>query len=337
MLRKKEKSLKGRKGFTLMEVLVTVIIVGVLAAIAYPVFSKSIAKARATEAVNLLEIVRSKQIKNFASRQTYVTDVNELGKLTNNKESANTGYIVVNDKYYVALDGTNACAKVEYRKPGSDNAIFTFTTGYETAGLGCTGNVCTSFGDIIGTADEVCNVEIPVEPEPEPDPCPSGCPGNPPTCDPGTTSSYTCDTTTCQWKGSCDPIPDWCDGQTRDCTSVEGTGCQQTCSGTTWGPCECDKVYSCTPNEVDVSNGCKKTCKSDGSGWEYTDTDTHYWSDDKNNCFEFNKTCDDGQEQLQSCDDLTQYPEPLRRTWSWRNPNGWSCEFDTAACTCEAK
>ncbi|MGN0023163.1 MAG: type IV pilin protein [Elusimicrobiaceae bacterium] len=269
MLRKKEKSLKGRKGFTLMEVLVTVIIVGVLAAIAYPVFSKSIAKARATEAVNLLEIVRSKQIKNFASRQTYVTDVNELGKLTNNKESANTGYIVVNDKYYVALDGTNACAKVEYRKPGSDNAIFTFTTGYETAGLGCTGNVCTSFGDIIGTADEVCNVEIPVEPEPEPDPCPSGCPGNPPTCDPGTTSSYTCDTTTCQWKGSCDPIPGWCDGQTRDCTSAEGTGCQQTCSGTTWGSCTCDNgPQVCQTGETKTEDNCVYTCSNDT--WNYS-------------------------------------------------------------------
>lgn len=333
MLRKKEKSLKGRKGFTLMEVLVTVIIVGVLAAIAYPVFSKSIAKARATEAVNLLEIVRSKQINNFASRQTYVTDISQLGKLTNNKETANESYVVVNDKYYVALDGTNACARVEYRKPGSDNAIFTFSTGYETAGLGCDGNVCTSFGDIIGTADEVCDVEIPTE-EPEPDPCPSGCPGTQPTCGAGTEGSYTCNTTTCTWEGSCNPIPGWCDGQTRACSSSAGTDCHQTCSGTTWGSCTCDTVYSCTPGAAGSFQSCKGTCKSDGSGYECTgDTDTHYCSD-KNTCLAFNKTCDDGQEQKQTCDDGTTV---LTRTWSWRNPNGWSCEFDTAACKCEAK
>lgn len=332
MLRKKEKSLKGRKGFTLMEVLVTVIIVGVLAAIVYPVFSKSIAKARATEAVNLLEIVRSKQIKNFASRQTYVTDVSELGRLTNNKETANSGYVVVNDKYYVALDGTNACARVEYKKSQGADPIFTFTTGYETAGLGCDGNVCTSFGDIIGTADEVCDVEIPtVEPE---DPCPSGCPGSQPVCGEGTEGGYTCNMTTCTWEGSCNPIPGWCNGQTRPCSSSTGTDCHQTCSGTTWGPCECNTTYSCTPGSAGSFQSCKGTCKADGSGYECTgDTDTHYCSD-KSTCLAFNKTCDDGQEQKQTCDDGTTV---LTRTWSWRNPNGWSCEFDTAACKCEAK
>ena len=83
---KNKKALKGRKGFTLMEVLVTVIIVGVLAAIAYPVFSKSIAKARATEAVNLLEIVKNKQIQNFATTGEYATSISDFKKLTTGKD-----------------------------------------------------------------------------------------------------------------------------------------------------------------------------------------------------------------------------------------------------------
>lgn len=323
MLRNK-KALKGRKGFTLMEVLVTVIIVGVLAAIAYPVFSKSIAKARATEAVNLLEIVKNKQIQNFATTGEYATSISDFNRLTTGKENLAEG--VVNENYYVSLNQEKACASVSYKK--GENEIFTFSAGYETPGLGCTGNVCSSFGDIIGSAESVCDVALP-EPEPEVPAC-TGCPGTQPTCPVGQTGSYTCNMTTCQWEGSCSPIDGWCDGQTRTCTSNEGTDCHQTCSGTTWGSCVCNNVYTCTPGSSGSFQSCKGTCKSDGSGYECTgDTDSHYCSD-KNTCLAFDKTCADGTVQKQTCDDGVTV---LSRTFHIKG--GWSCEFNTAACKCE--
>ena len=47
-----------KSGFTLTEVLVVVLVISVLAAMAYPIYTKSATKSRAVEAINLLEMVR---------------------------------------------------------------------------------------------------------------------------------------------------------------------------------------------------------------------------------------------------------------------------------------
>ena len=320
MLKRKGKALKGRKGFTLMEVLVTVIIIGVLAAIAYPIFSKSIAKARAAEAVNLLEIVKSKQIQNFATEREYIVNLADFKRLTTGKEDLASG--VVNDSYYVSLNNEKACATVAYKK--GDKEIFSFSTGYETPGLGCTGSVCDSFGDVIGTAESVCDIALPEKPEDTP--C-TACPGPQPTCPSGQTGGYSCNLNTCSWEGFCSPISGWCDGQTRACSNPQGTNCHQTCSETTWGECVCDTMYSCTPGESGEFGACEGTCKADGTGFECTgDTDTHYCSN-KTTCLAFDFTCSDGQIQKQTCDDGVSV---LCRRFSIKG--GWSCEFNTASC-----
>jgi type IV pilus assembly protein PilE len=46
--------LKTQKGFTLMELMITVAVVGILAAIAYPSFTEQIARSRRTEAQTIL-------------------------------------------------------------------------------------------------------------------------------------------------------------------------------------------------------------------------------------------------------------------------------------------
>ena len=320
---KNKKAFKERKGFTLMEILVTVIIVGVLAAIAYPVFSKSIAKARATEAVNLLEIVKNKQIQNFATTGEYATSLSDLKRLTTGRENLASG--VVNDNYYVSLNTEKACASVAYKKSGRE--IFSFSVGYETPGLGCSGNVCSSFGDIVGTADSVCDVSLPGPGQEEPPTTCTGCPGPQPTCPEGQTGSYTCNMSTCQWEGSCSPISGWCDGMARTCPGPEGKICHELCTGSTWGPCTCEDTTPCTPGSEGQFQDCRGTCKADGSGYECTgDTDTHYCLD-ANTCLPFDKTCKEGDIQKQTCDDEVTV---LCRTFSIRG--GWSCEFNTSSC-----
>lgn len=67
-----------QKGFTLIELLVVVLIIGILAAVAVPQYQKTVAKARAAEAVSVLNsIVLAEQAYYLASGQ-YALDLEDL-------------------------------------------------------------------------------------------------------------------------------------------------------------------------------------------------------------------------------------------------------------------
>lgn len=68
-----------KKGFTLLELMVVVIIVGILAMIAMPQFFKAAEKARASEGVNVLGALRSAQMRYYAEWENeYASDLNQL-------------------------------------------------------------------------------------------------------------------------------------------------------------------------------------------------------------------------------------------------------------------
>ncbi len=70
--------MRTRKGFTLVELAVVIVIIGVLAAFGVPRFLKSVERSKASEAFAFLSAVRSSQERYLAQYGQYCTDISLL-------------------------------------------------------------------------------------------------------------------------------------------------------------------------------------------------------------------------------------------------------------------
>ena len=68
---------ESRKGFTLVELAVVIVIIGVLAAFGVPQFLKSVERSKAAEAFNYLSAVRSAQERYLAKEGTYCPETSK--------------------------------------------------------------------------------------------------------------------------------------------------------------------------------------------------------------------------------------------------------------------
>lgn len=69
---------RASSGFTLIEILLAVAIIGILAAIAVPSYSIFITKANRTDAMNFLSEVAGEQQRYFSENNEYASTMNEL-------------------------------------------------------------------------------------------------------------------------------------------------------------------------------------------------------------------------------------------------------------------
>ena len=110
-------------GFTLIELMITVAVVGILAAIAYPSYMDSVRASRRADAINDLSAIALAQEKWRANNATYGTLVNIWGGVT----ASSGGY------YTLAITANNAIAftvtatAVSTRSQNGDTGCTVFT------------------------------------------------------------------------------------------------------------------------------------------------------------------------------------------------------------------
>lgn len=91
-----------QKGFTLIEVMIVVVIIGILAAIAYPSYDEYIKRGNRTEGQAFLSDIAARQERYYSQTHKYVTDIdkiNEIGLSGDNASISETG------KYTLGLAG----------------------------------------------------------------------------------------------------------------------------------------------------------------------------------------------------------------------------------------
>ncbi|MCG3171040.1 MAG: hypothetical protein CALGDGBN_02613 [Pseudomonadales bacterium] len=122
-------------GFTLIEVVIVVMIVGLLAAISYPSYQDQMRKARRSDAKNALMDAVNRQEQFILDRSTYTTDMRDLGYAADPAVS--------DDGYYTVDAAVGAC--------GSIVRCYTLTatpigTKQQVSDTKCTGFSVTSNG-----------------------------------------------------------------------------------------------------------------------------------------------------------------------------------------------
>ncbi len=100
---------RASAGFTLVELMVTVMIVGVLAAIAVPSYQKQVLKSRRTDAKTALLDLATREERYYSTHNAYTSAPANLGYSGTFPVSVGSGYYNININVCTTASGTPPC------------------------------------------------------------------------------------------------------------------------------------------------------------------------------------------------------------------------------------
>ncbi len=69
---------RSKKGFTLLELIMVIVIIAILATLAMPTYFKTVERSRIAEAKKILGMIRSSQLRYYAEHAKFTTALNDL-------------------------------------------------------------------------------------------------------------------------------------------------------------------------------------------------------------------------------------------------------------------
>ncbi len=114
-----------QRGFTLIEVMIVVAIIGILAAIAYPSYMKYINVSNRSEAKIVLTEIANKQEQYFLDHNQYANDLTQLGYASAAIESSSGFYSISVSNVNQDVDFKLLATAINRQAQDSDCANFT--------------------------------------------------------------------------------------------------------------------------------------------------------------------------------------------------------------------
>ncbi|WP_428898290.1 prepilin-type N-terminal cleavage/methylation domain-containing protein [Parelusimicrobium proximum] len=279
---------RSRKGFTLIEISVVVVIIAVLAALAVPAYQRSVERSRAVEASTVLNKIRSEQEKKAAFGGGYADKFSQLSPVIQGKKSTTSLIDTTNYKY--ELKSLNGIAYAE-ATPKSKYEYTVRTGAYSSTNLCAEGKDAGIVKSLFKGCDSICD-----------DIAKTACTSTGGSYD-GSSCKCTCPPGTELTRTGCVKALE-CDKSAKPAASCGNCGTRSVSCNTLTGKWEtgsCSNEGQCSPNSKDttsVANG-TKTCSS-SCKWGEVVCDSGYELKD-GKCEASAKKCDDKVKPDTSC------------------------------------